>query len=179
MVGVYPSTGFSVTVYLISLPSLYFGRPLKLYFQLPFPSAFTSAVFTCVPSASRLTMIFSGRFPSRLFASSQVLVPATSIISGVYLFVISKPLMVGVYPSTGFSVTVYLISLPFLTLRKSVKVYFQLPFPSAFTSCSFTLTPSANRLTMIFSGRFPSRLFASSQVLVPATLILIGLLVMV
>ena len=81
-------------------------------------------------------------------------------------------ILVVVYPSTSFSVTVYVISVPFSYFGKSVNVYVH--FPSLFaltavTSCDFTLFPFANRFTVIFSGPFPSWLSASSHVFVPLT----------
>ena len=77
----YPSTVSSLTVYSISLPSLYFGKSVNEYFH---PSAsVTIFVSTTSPSANKLTVIDSGRLPSWLSASFQVLAPLTSVVSGL------------------------------------------------------------------------------------------------
>ena len=77
----YPSTVSSLTVYSISLPSLYFGKSVNEYFH---PSA-SVTVFVSItsPSASKLTVIDSGRLQSWLSASFQVFLPDTAVTSGL------------------------------------------------------------------------------------------------
>ena len=74
----YSATASSVTVYLISLPSLYFANFVNSTVQVPSAAAWTSFESTFWPSAKRLIVILVGRFPSWLFASSQSIVKANA-----------------------------------------------------------------------------------------------------
>ena len=86
----------SSTVYVISFPSLYFGKFSNIAFQLsasPVSSIVpsNSIVFTTFPSSSfRSNLTDVGLLPSWLSLSSQVLVASTLIFSGlVFLLVYS------------------------------------------------------------------------------------------
>ena len=98
-VAVYSFTLSSVIVYLISFPSLYFGKSLNEYDQFPSSPIVTFADFIFVASASKLIVISSGLNPSWLLASFHVFVPATVVVSGLWVFVI-----VVIVPSLVFSV---------------------------------------------------------------------------
>ena len=77
------------------------------------------------------------------------------------------PFTLVVYPSTAFSVIVYVISSPFAYFGKSVNVYVQLSlFLTSFDSTGVSF-PFAITFTVITSGLFPSWLSASSHVFVP------------
>ena len=76
-------------VYVISTPPLYLARSEKVCFQPSFAVTVASSTFS--PSASRFTLIDSGRTPSWSLLSSQTLVTATLVFSGVWVLVMVKP----------------------------------------------------------------------------------------
>ena len=117
-------------------------------------------------------MISSGRRPSWSFASSQVFVPSTTVVAGVYVLVITKPLTEVSYPSTFSSVTVYSISFPFEYLSRSENGYLQ-PFSAVTVTVSIT-SPFARRLIVMLSGRMPSWSLASFQSLIISMLFFSG-----
>ena len=78
---VYSETASSVTSYVISDPSAYLGRSVKLNFQSF--AAVTSRLLIFVPFAIRLTVILGGLIPSWFSPSSQILTPFTDVVSGV------------------------------------------------------------------------------------------------
>ena len=167
----YPETFSSVTVYVITSPALYFATFLNSYFQ---SFAFVAVVVaTFVPLANKFTVIDSGRFPSWSLLSFHTLVPVTSIVSGVCVFVIVVPSTIVVYPATFvFSATVYLIaynsSPSWLTayLYKSLNSYVQLA-PATVVSDITSLF--AFNTTIIELGLFPSWLLASFHTFNPDT----------
>ena len=86
-------------MYLISLPcspSTCFGKSLNSYDQIASASSkpldpFTTCESTFSPSANKLTVIVSGRLPSWLFVSFQILVPERLTVSISRVFVIVVP----------------------------------------------------------------------------------------
>ena len=133
-----------------------------------------SVTFVVCPSTVlfRITLILSGRFPSWLFPSSHDFTPAILTFSGVRVFFRLYPSFDFVYPGTSSSSILYVISFPFSCFGRLLNSYFQFPSASALTSFSTTVVvvPSTVffRITLILSGRFPSWLFASSHVFLPA-----------
>ena len=71
----------------------------------------------------------------------------------------------------------YTISVPELYLSKPVNDHDQLSF--AVTSLLVTSVPSANSLTVMLSGLFPSWLSVSSHVLLPDIIVFSGVCVFV
>ena len=123
-----------------------------------------------MPLAFKIAVMKSGRIPSWLLASSQTLLTVTLVFSGIRLLVMLKPSYVVLYPSTAASSTVYLIAWPALNLSKLLNLYFQPSF--AVTVFESTFLPSANKLTVISSGRTPSWSLLSTQVFSPLTEVL-------
>ena len=165
-------------VYVISFPSLYFGRSLNSHFHPSSSVTFTAFSSSSVPSAYRRMVIEPGRFPSWLFPSSQVLLPDMSTVSGSCLLVTvnpsdASPVISVLYPSTLTSSMVYKIFTPSLYSSSSVKDPLQL-----FPLFSFTVFPvsslSASSFTTISFGRIPSWLFPSSQSFLTDTLVFPG-----
>ena len=83
------------------------------------------------------------------------------------------PVIVGVYPDTASSSTVYTISFPAEYLSRSVNDHVQLFDLDAVVVFPVS-APSANSLIVTLSGLIPSWLFASSHVLLPLTLVFFG-----
>ena len=155
-------------MYLIAWPALNLSKSLNSYFQPSF--AVTVFESTFLPSANKLTVISSGRRPSWLSWSDHVFWPDTLVLATWCVLTMLLPLYVVLYPSTAASATVYLIAWPALNLSKPLNSYFQPSF--AVTVFESTFSPSANKLTVISSGRTPSWSLLSTQVFSPLTEVL-------
>ena len=178
-------TVVSLTVYTISLPSLFFGNSLNIPLQLF--ELFNVNVFpiTGLPSAYNCTVIDNGLIPSWLLLSSHTLTTGISIVSWLCVFVIvnplvTEPLIVVSYPSIWLlSLTVYFISVPFLYFGKSLNEPFH-PFDE-FSVNVFPLTglPSSYNCTVIDSGLIPSWSLLSAHIFVTGMSIVSGVCVFV
>ena len=173
-VNSYPvGTLVSVQVYLISFPSLYFGKFLTVSVQL-----FSAVKVTVCPSL-RVTTSSSGLTPSWLSASLHTFLTVASVSSGLWVFVIvvivpSVVLSVNSYPvGTEFSVQVYLISCPSLYFGKCSTVSVQW-----FVSFNTTVFP-VFKVMIISSGLIPSWLSASFHTFLTVASVSSGLWVFV
>ena len=149
-------------MYLISAPFLYLSKFVNVCFHWFAWFRVTESFLT--PSAYKSILAELAAFPTHF------LLTETFVFSVVCVFFIFKPLISAVYPATASSVTVYLISLRWLSyLGRFLKLYSHLPVASAVTSFVCILLPFERRLTVILFGRLPSLLLASSQVFSPET----------
>ena len=184
---VYPSIFTSSKIYLISLPFSYLGKSSKEYSH--FPSELGDicldviSVLLSPTSLYNLIVIYSGLFPSLFSASFHVFSPLIVIISGTCVFIISVPTIRSLYPSTGFSSILYLISLPFSYFGKFSNLYVHFPWESLEislldTSILLSFSPLIN-FTIMLCGLKPSWLSASTHVFSPSIVSVSGIWVFV
>ena len=95
----------------------------------------------------------------------------------VWVFVTVNPFVSVVYPSTGSSVTVYTISLPFAYFGLFVNLCVH-SSPVPVNVADSTSSPFANKWTVILAGLLPSWLLLSDQVFLTSKSINSGLWVL-